>query len=296
MDINKTLDIAAAGSVLYQEDVDKILQDLVEHNNPLRQNLPRKKGSGQAWIVVRRTAVASGAFVNDTEEPSADESSYQRVSFPYKTILVRGKITRKLQAQGKSLVDIEAEEINSALEVVRDTEEDAIFYGDVSGNAKQFDGLKVLIPSGQTIDLGLNGGSLTLDTIDQAYDLAIGNPDMIAASKRSRRKMNGLLQQYQRFVDVVEVKGGFRLMSYNNVPIFYSAKISDAEVKGGRSDTSSLYFIDTSKVWMGVLTELTMMKFPQTSSQFVSFDVFEDLALVVSNTKYVSKITGILPS
>ena len=296
MDINKTLDIAAAGDTLYQEEVDKILQDLVEHNNPLRQNLPRKQGSGQAWIVVRRTAAASGAFVNDTEEPDEDQSDYTRVPFAFRTILVRGKVTRKLQAQGKTLVDIEAEEINSALEVLRDTEENAIFYGDNSDNAKAYDGLKVLIPAGQTIDLGTNGGVVTLDELDQAYDLAIGNPDMIAASKRSRRQMNGLLQQFQRFVDVVEVKGGFRLMSYNNVPIFYSAQISDAETKGNVSNASSIYFVDTMKTWMGVLTELTMMKLPQTSSQFTSFDIFEDVALVLSNTKYVSKITGVIPS
>jgi hypothetical protein len=294
MDINKTLDITAAGSVLYQEDVDKVLQDLIEHNNPLRQNLPRKQGSGQAWILTQRTADPTSAFVNDVEEPAYANSAYQRLSFAYKTILARGKVTRKLQAQGKSLLDIESEEMMASLDVVRDTEENAIFYGDSSVNAKAFDGLKKQIVAGQTVSLGANGGNLTLATLDQANDLAIGSPDMIAASKRTKREINALLQAQQRFVDQVEVKGGFRVASYNGTPIFYSHQISEAETQGTNNFASSLYFIDTSKTWMGVLTELTMQKFGQTSSQYQQFDLFEDLALVQGNYLYNSKIVGIL--
>ena len=293
-DINKTLDITAAGAVLYQEDVDKLLQDLIEHNNPLRQNLPRKQGSGQAWIVVQRTADPSGAFVNDTEEPAYSNSTYQRVSFAYKTILARGKVTRKLQAQGKSLVDVESEEMMATLDIVRDTEENALFYGDSGSNAKSFDGLKVQIPAGQTVSLGTNGGSITLAVLDQAYDLAIGSPNMLLSSKRSRRQINALLQAQQRFVDTVQVKGGFRLMSYNDTPIFYSKQVSDTETQGSSSLASSLYFVDTTRTWIGVLSELTMQKFNQTSSQYQQFDLFEDLALVQANNRYNSKIVGLI--
>lgn len=293
-DINKTLDITAAGAVLYQEDVDKLLQDLIEHNNALRQNLPRKQGSGQAWIVVQRTADPAGAFVNDTEEPAYSNSTYQRVSFAYKTILVRGKVTRKLQAQGKSLVDVESEEMMASLDVVRDTEENALFYGDSGSNAKSYDGLKVQIPSGQTVSLGTNGGSVTLAVLDQTYDLAIGSPNMLLGSKRSRRQINALLQAQQRFVDTVQVKGGFRLLSYNDTPIFYSKQVSDTETQGSSSAASSLYFVDTTRTWTGVLSELTMQKFAQTSSQYQQFDLYEDLVLVQANNRYNSKIVGLV--
>jgi HK97 family phage major capsid protein len=293
-DISKTLDIAAAGAVLYQEDVDKLLQDLIEHNNALRQNLPRKQGSGQAWLIVQRTVDPTGAFVNDTEEPAYSNSTYQRVSFPYKTILVRGKVTRKLQAQGKSLVDVEAEEMGAALDVIRDTEENALFYGDVGSNAKAYDGLKVQVPAGQTVSLGTNGGSVTLSALDQASDLAIGSPNMLMSSKRSRRQINALLQAQQRFVDRTEVKGGFRLLAYNDTPIFYSKQVSDTETQGSSNAASSLYFVDTSKTFIGVLTELTMMKFNQTSSQYQQFDIFEDLVLVQANNRFNSKVVGLI--
>lgn len=295
--IQKTLDIAAAGTVLVDNEVDKTIQELIVRNNPLRVNLPRKKGTGSQWTIVRRTAVPSGAFVNDTEEADAQAGTYTQSTFPYKTILTRGKVTRKLQAQGMSYVDIESQEITSALDVVKDTEEWGIIYGNKTTNTKAFDGLQELVPAGQTITLGTgDGGVLTLDTLDQAYDLCNGMPNMLIGTKRSRRKVQSLLQTSQRFVNTVEVKGGFRLMSYNDVPYYWSAQASDEEVLGNSSVTSSLYFVDTNYVWMGVLTELKFMRLNPATSQYTSFDIFEDVALVMSNTIYNSRIKGILPS
>ncbi len=294
--IEKTLDIAAAGTVLVDNEVDKAIQELIVRNNPLRANLPRRKGNGSQWTVVRRTAAGSGSWVNDTEEPTEEEGTYGQVAFPYKTILRRGKVTRKLQAQGMSYVDIEAQEITAALDIVRDTEEYGIIYGDKSGNTKQFDGLDVLIPTGQRILMGANGAPLTLTALDEAHDLCNGMPNMLIGSKRSRRHIQALLQAQQRFVNTVEVKGGFRLMSYNDVPYYWSAQVSDAETQGDASNASSLYFVDTNYAWMGVLTELKFMRLNPATSQYTSFDIFEDLALVLNNTIYHSKIKGIIPS
>jgi len=50
-----------------------------------------------------------------------------------------------------------------------------------------------LIPAGQRIDAGANGGALTLDLMDQMMDLVRpGRPDVLMMSKRSRRKLRSL--------------------------------------------------------------------------------------------------------
>lgn len=295
-EIEKTLDIASAGTVLVDNDVDKAIQELIVRNNPLRANLPRRQGSGSQWTIVRRTAAGSGAWVNDTEEPTEQEGTYTQTTFPYKTILRRGKVTRKLQAQGMSYVDIEAQEITAALDIVRDTEEYGEIYGNTSSNSKQINGIDQLTPNSQRILMGANGAPLTITALDEAYDLCNGMPNMLVGSKRSRRHAQALLQAQQRFVDTTEVKGGFRLMSYNDVPYYWSAQISDAETQGDAENASSLFFVDTNYTWMGVLTELKFMRLNPATSQYTSFDIFEDVALVVSNTLYNSKIKGVIPS
>jgi HK97 family phage major capsid protein len=290
--LKKALDIANAGSQLQQPLVDRVLQELIEVNNPIRQNLTRKPGSGSEWILNQRTARGTGGFVNDTEEPTDTNSAYAQKTFPYKTIK-RGKVTRKLQAVGKSLLDIEAEEVNSSLQVVRDTEENALINGDTATNPKEFNGLRKLVPPTQTVVAGVNGAPLSLDLMDEAIDLNRGNVDMIIMSKKANRKLNALLQAQQRFVDMTQVKGGFRVQVYNGIPIFRSIFVSDAQTQGTATDATDVYFLDSSAIWIGELTPIRMARLATKSSQYSEFDVYEDLTLVLGNDIKVSRLAGV---
>jgi HK97 family phage major capsid protein len=292
--LKKALDMASAGGALQQPVIDRVLQELIEVNNPLRVNLPRKPGAGSAWILNQRTSRGAGAgFVNDTEEPSETQGQYVPKSFPYKTILDRRKVTRKLQAVGKSLLDIEAEEVENGLQNVRDSEENALINGDSATNPKQFDGLRKLIPVGQTTIAGANGAPLSLELLDAAIDLNRGNPGMMIMSKKANRKLNALLQAQQRFVDTMEVKGGFRVQVYNGIPIFRSIWVSDAQAQGTASNCTDIFVLDTSAVWVGELTPLQMLRLAPKSSQGGEFDIFEDVALVLANDLKASRLAGV---
>lgn len=292
--LKKALNMANAGAALQQPLVDRVLQELIEVNNPLRQNLPRKPGSGSDWILNQRTSRgAGGAFVDDTDEPVETQASYAQKKFPYKTVIQRGKVTRKLQAVGKSLLDIEAEEVENSLQAVRDAEEDALINGDSAVNPKQFNGLRKLIPAGQVVVAGANGAPLSLELLDAAIDLNRGTPTMLIMSKKANRKLNSLLQAQQRFVDTMEVKGGFRVQVYNGIPIFRSIFVSDAQVQGTANNATDVFVLDTGAVWIGELTPIKMVRLAQKSSQFSEFDVFEDITLVLANDIKASRLAGI---
>jgi hypothetical protein len=293
--LKKALDMANAGGTFQQPLIDRVLQELIEVNNPLRQNLPRKPGSGSEWILNQRTSRgAGGAFVDDTDEPTETQASYVQKKFPYKTIIQRGKVTRKLQAVGKSILDIEAEEVDNALQAIRDAEENAIINGDSAVNPKQFNGMRKLIPSGQVVIAGTNGAPLSLELLDAAIDLNRGNPNMLVMSKKANRKLNALLQVQQRFVDTVEVKGGFRVQVYNGIPIFRSIFISETQVQGTANNCTDIFILDTSAVWVGELTPLKMTRLAQKSSQFSEFDIFEDITLVLANDIKASRLAGVI--
>lgn len=293
--LKKALTMASAGAALQQPLVDQVLQELIEVNNPLRQNLPRKPGSGSDWILNQRTARgAGGSFVDDTDEPTETQASYVQKKFPYKTVIQRGKVTRKLVAVGKSLLDIEAEEVNNALQAVRDAEEDALINGNSATNPKQFEGLRRLIPAGQTIVAGVNGAALSLDLMDALLDQNRGNPNMLIMSKKANRKLNALLQAQQRFVDTMEVKGGFRVQVYNGIPIFRSIFVSDTQTQGTSNNTTDILSLDTSAVWVGELTPLKMARLAQKSSQFSEFDIYEDITLVLANDIKASRLAGVI--
>jgi hypothetical protein len=60
---------------------------------------------------------------------------------------------------------------------------------------------------------------LSLNLIDQAIDNSRGNVDLIITSHKVRRKLASLLQAQQQFVNTAELAAGFRVLSYDGIPI-----------------------------------------------------------------------------
>lgn len=303
-ELEKALDFATVGTILLQPEIDKIIRTEVDRNQALRQQFKRKGGSGDKWQLRRRTAYGTAVFVNDTDSPSEVQSTFAAAAageFAYKTILFPGAVTRFLQATGKTFGDLLQEEIQAGIVSVRLEEEDKLVNGSISVDAKQFDGLRILIVAGQLKDQGTNGGQLTLNDLDTAIDLALGpmNTKLMLMSKRTRRRIWALLQSQQRFAETVDVKGGFRIRSYQDMPIFYSQFVADNQTQGSSSVASDLFIVDVSdepnNVFVGMLTDLKFERLARTTSQKDRFDIFEDITLVQTNTLWNSRIVGIIP-
>jgi len=309
VDILKALDVSAAGDVLLQPTIDKVVAQLVDYRNPLRQNLPRKRGSGDGWYVVRRTASGTtpAQWVSDTDDITEDEGTYARVIFYYKTIVARVKVTRKMQAIGRSYADILADEIEARALEFRDKEDYAYVIGasTASSSSKQFQGVMYLLQdAAQTVPVAASttAGTLTLAKVDEAIDLSTGTIDMMIMSKTVRRKLNALLQAQQRFVNVVEVKGGFKLLSYNEIPIYTSNNVPNTVAYSADGTTVSslttgsasfIEFIDTDHVWVGELTPVTVLPLAKTTSQYDTIDIFCDETLVMRNYQTCSLLTNV---
>ena len=291
-DLRKALDLSS-GADLIQNEIDKAIAEALTADWPLYSNMPRKGGTGDTYLSNQRTARGTGAWVNDTEEPSDSNSTYQQDSWAYKTPLYRGKVTRKLQAAGKAYADALQEEVEAGLDVVRDMVDNGMINGSVSGNAKQFDGLVTLVADpAMTVNAG--SSTLTLAMLDAMIDLVKGEPTMIICSKRGRREINALLQAQQRYVDTIEVNGGFKVISYNGIPIFIAENILDNEGTG--TNETRIFCLNTTKdVFLAELTPLKMEALAKVSSQYDSFDIYADIVLVVKQALAASQIKKIIP-
>jgi len=295
-----------------QEQVDKIITELITREYPLRANIPRRKGVGEQWILVRRASPTTLAvFVDDVEDLVDIEGEYTRVTFPYRTIATRGKVTRRAQAVGQSLADLLAFEMEAKARDFQEKEEHALFWGQsvandpVSGigGPKEFDGLNKLCEDNQTVKLGdaYEGADLTTEALDQAIDMIRGRPSAILCSYVGRRKINALLQATQQFVNVTEVRGGFRVLAYNDIPIFVTTQIPDTlEYDGTKisaltatTPTTAIYVVSFDHLFIGELTPLTVLPLAKKSSQYDEFDIFEDITLVLRDPAGVSRIIGI---
>ncbi len=303
-EIKRSLDFAGISGVLIQPEIDKTIAEIIEYKNPLRQNIPRKQRNSDSWLLNRRTAAAGNTiaqWIADTAEPDIDRGDYTRVTFPFRTLLARGKVTRFAKDAGRSYKDLVAEEIEARARAFKDLEETAMFYGDNNANPNEPSGLNVLITGNQRISQGttLGGDALTLAKIDETLDACAGAPDVIATSKAGKRRINALLQGQQRWINEIEVKGGFRVMSYDDIPVYASTNVLDTfywdgtNQLGSTGDTTNVFVVDTTEFWVGYMNDVTVTPLSKTSSQFDSFDIFSDEVFVMASTIAHATLEGV---
>ena len=283
-----------------------MIYEIVEFKNPLRNNIPRKTGSGDAWHVYRRTVSTSSCqFVSDTGTITEAAGTYTKVSFTYRRLAAKAKVTSLAQRRGQSYISVLQNEMEAKLREFKDCE-DLKLIQSRSSTSNAWDGLDALIPTTQAVVISSTGaGSLTLKKMDELVDTCAYDPDLIICSKGGRRSLNALLQASQRFVDVVEIKGGAKTISYNGIPVLVTTNIpntvtfspSGLTISAWTGGTSTaIYAVDSDYFFMGELTKLTAEVLAKNSTQYDEFEMYTDECPVMGNDKSCAKLLGVLPS
>ncbi len=310
----RAINVSGAGSVLVQNFTNRIIQQLSIREFGALGTLDRKPGSGSAAIINRRTAssmAVGSVWVADTDSVTETTGSYAQTSFTYKTLATRGKVTRKMRARGRSYIDILAEEMMQKADDFNESLESCIFVGDTAAEANQFDGLLTLIGnvSGQVVanSSAAAGDSMTLAKLDEAIDAVKGAGNrsdlLIYGSFQGLRKLNAALSANQRFMDSTEISAGFRVRSYDGIPMITTTALPDDLSWSGTAltglsgeitnPTTALVIVNKRHVYLEELTAMTMMPLARDDSQFEQFDIFWDGATILANTKGASILGGI---
>lgn len=316
------LTVANAGDKLLQKFINRTVQMLTLREFGLQSILDRRPGSGDAEYVNQRTAGTSGGvWVSDSTSGAlaSEVGTYARKSFEYKTLLTRGKITRKLQATGRSYADILAMELAAKAEDFANQLEKGYLLGDTSGNlydgalaANVCNGFLTQIQGVNSFDLsqcvGQAQGPVNLKLLDQVIDLVKGASNRsdlaIIGSFAGIRQVNSVLQSTQRFNDMTEIAAGFRVRSYDGIPLIASTMMPNTiqdnaagmitNATGGGN--TALMVINRRYCYASELTPMTVMPIAKSSSQFDEFDMFTDVAPVLGNTLGAALYTGITTS
>lgn len=299
---HRSLTLGNAGTVLFQSAISKTLQMLTNRNLGIQSTLPRRPWTGDGWYSQRRTAATTGAaWVDDTDTAVNSEGGYTQVKFGFKTLLGKINVTRRLIDQGRTWGDVLAGELIGKTDDFMAVLETTSVTGNATANAKEIDGLLTLIGavSGQTIanTTASGGDSLYLDKLDETIQAVKGHSNKasmrIYGNRRGGRLVNNALQAQQRFVNMVDIEGGFTVESYGGIPIVESTGIPDVLTyvagtplitvfTGGA--TTALIVVNTSYVFYAELNPMTVMPLANTTSQSSDIDLFHDVVLCLDNT------------
>jgi HK97 family phage major capsid protein len=147
-----------------------------------------------------------------------------------------------LQATYSDSNDIEAEVIASRAKAVAHKFSDTFISGNTTTDTKSFDGIHRLIPAGQTLSMGTNGGQLTLAKLDELIDtVKPGRPELLLMSKRTRRKLKDLRRTAGYMLETSINQFGQQVETYDGIPLIVDDFVSDALTVGSGTNTSTIY-------------------------------------------------------
>lgn len=128
---------------------------------------------------------------------------------------------------------------------------DTSVNGDAIANPKSFDGMRALVTAAQTLPIAVNGGALTMSSLDQLVDQVPNKPDFLVMRAGTRRAYvallraaggnNGAMIQHPNF-DVP-------VLAHNGVPIVQNDFLSGTEVQGtSGAVTCSVYAVRANEL------------------------------------------------
>ena len=227
MDIAKALSTLNSGQYLIPEVVDPAIRDYIGREPRLLNAVSHQPWATNTYFIRKRTAQPTVTWSTDGAAlPAAQNSTYAKVSKSVKYVYARGEVTGPEQAAAGSLYDAMALEIEAQSRALAMNLSNEIAAGDGSS-----DDIEGIIHQSET-DTSMNAGAddtgrvvdggaaaLSLEMMDELIDATQGEADLLVTSRAVRRKINGLLQAQQNFNDRVEIQAGFRVLSYDGVPI-----------------------------------------------------------------------------
>jgi len=224
-------------------------------DSPVLQRMPFIEIVGNGLTYNREaTAPTAGFFdVGDTWTESTPTFTQQTV-----TLKIMGgdaDIDNFLIATRSNLQDLQSAVVQLKAKAVQQLFEQTFITGDATTNPKEFDGLDELTDPSQELSMGANGGSLTLDKLDELIDTVKGGkPDLLLMSRRSRRIINKLARTSGSFLETDRDEFGQMLQFYDGIPIGPSDYIADDQTQGTSSDCSTIYAFQSGE---GALVGLT---------------------------------------
>lgn len=297
--------ISAGNAALYQALTDPELNNLADFQNPFRVRIQRKYHSGPSYGLRLATPMAGGSSWKGSTGNTMDESSTtpELVTYPKKTFGSQLKVYQDAIDDGANFVDVLNEQLELKMEVLKNDEDLAMTAGICSAT----------MPAGlltQITEIVLNctttgGDVLSVDMLNLASVKPKGTgltalADMMVMHPYMRVELEAILYDQQQIMNMVNVPGGFQLMSWNGIPIYLSSNMSITQDFNGTSEgaetggaTGSIYLGESMYYKAHYNRELYTDFLGKTSSQFVELDFRSRITYVLHNWKKWVKLIGI---
>ena len=224
---------------------DTLLMGVVEtilKDSPVLQRLPFVEIVGNGLTYNREATAPSAGFFDVGDTWTESTPTFTQITANLKIMGGDADIDNFLLATRSNIQDLQTAVVQLKAKAVQQLFEQTFITGDATANPKAFDGLDKLVDPTQSLSMGANGGSLTLDKLDELIDTVKGGkPEVLLMSRRSRRSVNKLARTSGSFLEADRDEFGQMLQFYDGIVIGVSDYISDSQTVGTSTDCSTIY-------------------------------------------------------
>ncbi len=275
-----------------------VIETIVQES-PVLQRLPFIEVVGNSLTYNRENRAPTAAFYAVGGEWAESTPTFTQVSATLKILGGDADIDNFLKATRSNIQDLEAAVVQLKAKAVQTKFEDTFVNGDRTSDSNAFDGIDKLSTTAQTVAMGANGGTLTLDKLDEAIDkVKAGKPHLLLMSRRSRRKLTALSRASGGGL-VVSDRNEFGQMVeyYDGIPVGVNDHIADDKTVGSSSDCSTIYALQLGEGAVAGLTApggLAVERVGSLESKDATrIRVKWYVALAVFNALKLAKLTGV---
>ena len=275
-----------------------VIETIVQES-PVLQRLPFIEVVGNSLTYNRENRAPTAGFYSVGDTWTESTPTFTQVAATLKILGGDADIDNFLKSTRSNIQDLEAAVVQLKAKAVQTKFEDTFVNGDRSSDANAFDGIDKLSASGQTVSMGDNGGTLTLDKLDEAIDkVKAGKPHLLLMSRRSRRKLTALSRASGSGL-VVSDRNEFGQMVeyYDGIPVGVNDHIADTQTVGNASDCSTIYALQLGEGAVAGLTAPGGLAVERVGSletkDATRIRVKWYVALAVFNALKLSRLTGV---
>ena len=222
--------------------VSGIIQEIIEKDATFAL-LPFAKTEGKAYVYIRENALPTVDFLDPNDVVLEGAATFTEITTKLRIIAGDVDVDKFIESTEGNNNNQKAVQIAAKAKAMARTFKDKFLNGDNAGAPKEFDGLKKLVVSGQTINSGANGAALTFSMLDDLLDKVTMGADAIVMRAGTIRAYMALLRATGgTAAAMIQIPNfGVPVLSHNGVPILRNDFSVATEVLGTGTNLCSVY-------------------------------------------------------
>jgi len=282
---------------------DTLLAGVIEtiaQESPVLQRLPFIEIVGNGLTYNRENVPPTAAFYDVGEDWDESTPTFTQTTATLRILGGDADIDNFLKATRSNLQDLEAAIVQLKARAVQALFDDTFINGNATANPRSFDGIDRLCDTSQVVSMGPNGGTLTLEKLDELIDrVRGGKPDLLLMSRRTRRTLNEIARASGGFLEADRDEFGRMVQYYDGIPIGLNDYIADDQSVGTSSDCSTIYAMQFGEGGLAGLTApggLTVERVGSLETKDASrIRVKWYAGLALFNSVKLAKLVGVRP-